>query len=347
MNLFSDPGNLRYRLTIIIPVLVFLTSLLSAFVSQAAHPHDSGVTYAMIFGIALFASGCAFLVCLGLTRPLQTLLRKAAGLVRLETKPSERGRFIEVYNLMEKLTTYLKSQGMAGEEEKGLLKDMERLDYLLPLGYMSLAVAHEVRNPLTTIRGMSELLMSKKPEPDEQRYLETILGAAGKIEAFTTQLLDLTDDVLASEMLDLNGLVEEAMADSMARFPGITWQFHKGDLPSVTGDRTKLYQVFQNIIKNAFEMEGEAGLVEVSSRAEGDVAIVTVYNRSSHIDPGDEQTIFKPFFTKRKGGKGLGLFIGLRNVRLHGGTIDVKSQNPGVTFVIKLPTAGAGPENDR
>ena len=115
----------------------------------------------------------------------------------------------------------------------------------------------------------------------------------------------------------------------------------------MAGDRTKLYQVFQNIIKNAFEMEGEAGLVEVSSRAEGDAAIVTVYNRSSHIDPGDEQTIFKPFFTKRKGGKGLGLFIGLRNVRLHGGTIDVKSQNPGVTFVIKLPTAGAGPENDR
>jgi signal transduction histidine kinase len=336
-SLFSDPKNLRYRLTLVIPMLVFLTSLLSAFVSRGIEGDESHTSYAIVAVIALFCSACSFFVCLGIMRPLDPLLRKVGSLVRFESRRSERGQLIEVYHLMEKVMGYLKSQGVSSEGQKAILRDMERLDYLLPLGYMSLAVAHEVRNPLTTIRGMSELLMARKGDPDQEKYLETILGAAGKIEAFTTQLLDLTDDVVASEPMDLNEVVEEALQVCATLFPGVHFRFQKKELPVVTGDRTKLYQAFQNIIKNAFEVEKEDGFVEVSASVQGHEISVSVYNRSSRIDPGDEEMIFKPFFTRKKGGKGLGLFISLRNVRLHGGTIDLLSERAGVTFVARLP----------
>jgi len=67
--------------------------------------------------------------------------------------------------------------------------------------------------------------------------------------------------------------------------------------------------------------------------------LLSLYNRSSRVEQAIVQTIFKPFFTKKKGGRGIGLFIAMRNVKIHGGNINVTSGDNGTIFTITLPVA--------
>jgi hypothetical protein len=119
-------------------------------------------------------------------------------------------------------------------------------------------------------------------------------------------------------------------------FKDVTCDLQKGKLPLFTGDRNKIYQAIHNILKNAFDYERDGGYVRVTSVVDQSI-IISIYNRSSKIEQEITETIFKPFFSKRKGGKGIGLFISMRNVKIHGGDIKVTSGDEGTIFTITLP----------
>ena len=104
---------------------------------------------------------------------------------RLEEIRKKRGKMIEVYSVLDRLIEYIREK--ANEDEKStLLSGIENLDYIIPLGYMSLMVAHEVRNPLATITGMSQLLKQKITDESQKQYIDAMLNAARKIDIFTS-----------------------------------------------------------------------------------------------------------------------------------------------------------------
>ncbi|MCX5816173.1 MAG: HAMP domain-containing sensor histidine kinase [Proteobacteria bacterium] len=333
---FKDPKNLRYSLNTIIPVVVFLTSILAAVTARSFYTNPR-TDYIWIISVSLFASLCSLFVVLAVTQPLKELLTRAEQLVRFQGKKSERGQMIEIYQLIERLIELVKSEETGKRGDKtNVIEGIERLDYLLPLGYMSLMVAHEVRNPLSTITGMSELLKEKMEGSETKAYADAILDAARKIDVFTKELLDFTDAELETDEVDINRIVEEVIKAVSRDFKEVEFEFEKGDAVLFVGDSNKLFQAIHNIIKNAFEYEKSGGFVRVKTDF-SDPVTISVFNKSSSIDENDLDSIFKPFFTKKKGGKGLGLFIAMRNVKLHGGDIKVESGEGGTMFTIQLP----------
>jgi signal transduction histidine kinase len=335
---FRDPENLRYRLGLVVPIVTFLTSILTAVTIGSVKP-ISDAYYAWILALSVFSALCIVAVTLAVTQPLKELITRAQQLLHFQQTKSGKSQMLEVYELIEKLMELARSkQGQEPVEQATIVEGLERLDYLLPLGYMSLMVAHEVRNPLSTITGMTELLKEKVEDPQLKTYLQVSLDAAKKIDVFTKELLDFTDNEIFKERFDLNVLVEESVKALALQFKDVECVFDKGSIPLLEGDRNKIYQAIHNILKNAFEYEREGGLVRVTTGFDETIHVL-IYNRSSRVDAEHVDTIFKPFFTKKKGGRGIGLFVSMRNIKLHGGTIEVESDDKGTTFKIGLPLA--------
>ncbi len=324
-------------------MLVFLTSVLAAAVASSLPP--SPRFYALLFGTAAFSAACAFVIVRAMTHPIQELVQKAERTMRFEEARKDRGQMIEIYQFMERLIDFVKSRETESGEKSGILEQVENLDYILPLGYMSLMVAHEVRNPLSTITGMTELLKAKTERGTERAYLEKILEASRKIDRFTKELLDFTDNELLKEEFDVREAVEEVKELLSQEFQGIECEvLGTGGFP-YRGDRQKIQQALQNLMRNAFEFErlaGTGGFVRVSVSHRGHLEI-SVYNRGSRIEKEDLENIFKPFFTKKKGGWGIGLAIAKRNAEMHGGEITVESGAQGTTFFLRLPLQGRNP----
>ncbi len=339
---FKNPGNLRYSLNTIIPLVAFLTSLFSIAIGlNVIVSAKNNVVWFWIFGVCFFSAFCALIVVRAMTQPINDLVKKAEQYVRLEEFRKERGQMIEVYKLIERLMDYVQTRPDE-DERKTLIESMEKLDYIIPLGYMSLMVAHEVRNPLNTITGMSELLQQRVTDDSQRRYIETMLEAAKKIDVFTHELLDFTDNELMLEEFDIYEVIREATSAIGEDHKNVRIDHpKKGQLPCLA-DRTKLYQVIHNILKNAAGYEKDGGIVKVDVKHDEEKIAIAIYNKDSHIEEGDYESIFKPFFTKKRGGKGLGLFIGMRNMKLHGGNIRVESGDHGTTFTIELPVMKKG-----
>lgn len=333
-NFFKDPSNLRYSLNTIIPLVVFLTSLLSGAVAASMIRQSKAVSL-WIFGASLFSSLCSLVVILAMTRPILELVKRAEKLVRFEESRKEKGQMIEVYKMIETLVEFVKKREDE-EGKEGIMEDVDKLDYIIPLGYMSLMVAHEVRNPLNTITGMSELLKQKIEDGSQRPYIDAMLDAAKKIDKFTSELLDFTDNELTKETFDVNDLIEEVRDNLHQEFVDVMSEFQKTKNLPYFGDRTKIYQAVYNVARNAYEYEKNGGQVIIKTSINGSIR-VSVYNKSSKIEEDDLRSLFKPFFAKKKGGRGLGLFISKKNVKLHNGDIKVESGEEGTTFTIVLP----------
>lgn len=333
-----DPNNLRYSLSIIMPLIVFLTSLLSIAVgANILAPIKTKMIWVWILSASLFSSLCAFIVMRTMIHPINDLVHKAQQYVKFESFKKEKGQMIEVYRLIEVLMEYVRSKADEGEKNT-LMQGIANLDYIIPLGYMSLMVAHEVRNPLNTITGMSELLKQKITDESQIVYIETLLEAANKINIFTRELLDFNDNELAMERLDIRDIIDEVIRNLMqVQKKQITCEFNRGAELICFVDRTKIYQIIANIVKNAIDHEKDGGYIKIDTEMKNGLISLSIYNRSSKIEDKDYDSIFKPFFTMKKGGKGLGLFIAMRNIKLHGGDITIKSGDDGTTFTVKLP----------
>ena len=334
---FRDPNNLNYNLRIIVPLIVFLTSLLAlAIGSNILAPIKTNLIWAWIIAACLFSAFCSFIIMRAMTQPINDLVKKAEQYVKLEELRKKRGKMIEVYSVLDRLIEYIREK--ANEEEKSaLLSGVENLDYIIPLGYMSLMVAHEVRNPLATITGMSQLLKQKATDESQNKYIDAMMNAARKIDVFTSELLDLNDNELAREEFDINDVIEEAIRNLSQEMRQVTCTFQRDRTLPCFADRTKIYQVIFNILRNATYYEKEHGVINVGIREEKETMYISIFNQHSKIEQEHLQSLFKPFFTKKKGGKGFGLFICLRNVKLHGGDIKVESGDAGTTFTIELP----------
>ncbi len=334
---FKDPGNLRYSLNTIVPLVAFLTSLFSITIGlNVIASARSNVVWFWIFGVCLFSALCGLAVVRAMTQPLNDLVKKAEQFVRLEEFRKERGQMMEVYKLIERLMDHVQTRADEGERTT-LMESMEKLDYIIPLGYMSLMVAHEVRNPLNTITGMSELLQQRVTDDSQRRYIAATLEASKKIDVFTRELLDFTDNELTTEEFNIYEVVHDAIAATTEEYKDVRIDYpRKGSLVCFA-DRTKLYQVVHNILKNAAAYEKGGGTVKIDVKHDNARISILVFNKNSRIQKSEYESVFKPFYTRKKGGKGLGLFIGMRNMKLHGGDIKVDSSESGTTFTIELP----------
>jgi PAS domain S-box-containing protein len=226
-------------------------------------------------------------------------------------------------------------------EKQRIREEIRRADQLAVLGGMAARVAHEIRTPLSTIRGLLELLHADLPSNDANRgYMERIIQAVDRQDRLVENLLTLANAELdTSQPISLRGLIDDVVGmlppDSRLRIAATERP------PHVWGDAFRLSEVFTNLVQNALEATPADGIVEVRVEAGGDARVrVSVRNTGSGIPAELRERIFQPFFTTKARGTGLGLAIARQIVDAHQGRLDVTSDGVSeTTFVVDLPIA--------
>ena len=202
--------------------------------------------------------------------------------------------------------------------------------------------AHELRNPLTTVYSTIQFIESQHPEVKDFKYWSNLSYDLEFMNDLLTQLSDYSkSEKLQLNTFSLRHLLEQISLSFAASIANSDVEYTSKISPSITqitGDKTKLQEVFLNLLKNAFDASYPNKTIYLE--ASSDETSVTIIIRDTGCGITEEQlpTIFEPFVTYKKNGSGLGLAICNKIIQAHGGTISVESvQNIGTTFFIHLP----------
>ena len=218
---------------------------------------------------------------------------------------------------------------------------------LAALGRITAGVAHEVKNPLNSMRlWLENLKESLPPEQDAgaQQAVQVLDKEIDRLDAVVKRFLDFTRPVeLKLEATDLAELLREVMrvAHPQLQRAGVEVEELLGNgIPEVWADRDLLKQAVLNLVLNAAEAMTSGGELRVELGRRGEMAEISVSDTGKGIPTENQQKIFQLFFTTRPGGSGIGLATTFRIVQLHNGSIDFQSEaGRGTTFRIELPLA--------
>ncbi len=214
------------------------------------------------------------------------------------------------------------------------------------MGELSAVLAHELRNPLSSIKGAAQILMQEwghqKPQGE---FLSIILDEVDALTALTTEFLDfarpLYPELTWGSWNDIVGRAVESVRP-LAEAASIAIELDIDDaLPSVLLDHYQTERAVRNLLLNAVEASSHGDEVMVrTSCADGDLT-VAVTDAGVGIPPDQMTRVFVPFFTTKLTGTGLGLPMARKIAQHHGGEVTVvRNDGPGMTFIIHLPAFG-------
>ena len=230
---------------------------------------------------------------------------------------------------------------------------IERLDASFnQMKQFSVDVAHELKTPLTILKGESELALTKTLTQEEmQEILTSFLEEIVRLSRIVDDLLTLTKAdagqlTLRREPLRLDAVLEELCEDAVALGANKEIRVDLGDHPpaAVLGDPLRIRQLFRNLIKNAVQYTDRGGIIQISSRIDGARVVTAIRDSGMGITPEQLKKIFDRFYradearSRLSGGSGLGLSIARRMAELQGGSIRAESSpGHGTTFFVELP----------
>jgi len=211
------------------------------------------------------------------------------------------------------------------------------------LGSQTAGVAHEVKNPLNSMRLWLEVLKANMPvDREPQQAVKMLDSEIDRLDHAVKTFLNFTKPVeLKLEETDLRVLLDEivdAARPSIAK-AGLTLRADLPvGLPPVLVDRQLIHQAVLNLLLNACDFTDPGGTIGLRLGRSGEYAVVEVQDSGRGISPDDQKKIFQLFFTTRPGGTGIGLANTFRFVQLHNGRIEFESEKGrGTTFRVELP----------
>lgn len=234
-----------------------------------------------------------------------------------------------------------------------LEEQLKRADRLSALGVLAAGMAHEIRNPLTGMKMIVQLLVADLSEGDPKREpLSIIQNEIDRLERIIANLLDFARPIKPKEIpIDLREIIDACLLliHNQIRKSGINLEKRfPENLPTVIGDPDQLKQVFLNILTNAIHATKSGGQLDVCIDNRSNNIVTAIHDTGCGIPAGKIRSIFDPFMTTKEDGTGLGLSVALRIIEEHSGRIEVDSvEGQGTTFSVSLPlpvaTNGAPP----
>jgi two-component system, NtrC family, sensor histidine kinase HydH len=259
----------------------------------------------------------SFLIVISLS-PLKMILKKIFSYFY----PKSKDVFTSLYEFDEKL-----------EREKAVM-----------LAEMAPVLAHEIRNPLGSIKGAAQYLKEEATTDEQKELLNIIIEGTDRLNTVVSKFLDYARPYqLNLQLQNINAIIQKAIsiiaANKLVEEFTIVQELDK-NLPGVKVDEQQFMQVILNIALNAIESMPQGGTLTFRTSSEGPGEIrVTISDTGTGISNKDLKDIFKPFFTTKERGIGLGLAICQKIIKEHGGSISVKSiLSGGTAFFIKFKT---------
>lgn len=222
-------------------------------------------------------------------------------------------------------------------------EQLRRADRLSALGELSAGMAHEIRNPLGSIKGAVEIIKDDyAPAEAKYEFIQILLKETERLNQIVQEFLGFAKPKNPEfEFVDLNEAIESVLTliGQEARKAGVIIERHLD--PSIgkrSLDAGLLKQAFLNLILNAIQAMPAGGLLTVESTLRNREIEVKISDTGTGISEENRKKLFSPFFTTKKNGTGLGLAVTYRIIENHRGRIEVVSEpDKGATFLVKIP----------
>ncbi|MEW6367768.1 MAG: ATP-binding protein [Acidobacteriota bacterium] len=243
----------------------------------------------------------------------------------------------------QKMLTVMARQGATAIEKHKLEKKLLDVERLAVIGEFAARVAHEVRNPLTSIKGFTFLIGRPKTTPEQiGQYTSLIIEEIDRMDRIIKDLLHFSrKGVLHAREHSIEEVIDRAvtLTESQRLDAGVEIDRRSScDGVRLMIDGERMLQVFLNLIINALHAMPAGGKLRVESRAEDREVAVEVTDTGCGIPQDQVESIFDPFFTTKETGTGLGLAIAKRILEEHKGDIAVESiEGEGTRFTVRLP----------
>lgn len=222
---------------------------------------------------------------------------------------------------------------------------LRRSEKLTTVGQLAAGVAHEIRNPLTTMRGFLQL--QKEKQMLVPLHVELMLSELERINLIVSEFLILAKpQAVHFELKDVGPIMRDVISllDSHAHLFGISFDYEDSGEPALIHcEENQLKQVFINIVKNAIEAMPDGGKITVRHRIEGSHVVVIIRDEGQGVPEDILPMLGEPFFTSKETGTGLGLMVSQRIIQAHKGSFEIESKwTFGTTVIVKIPKAHEG-----
>lgn len=231
-------------------------------------------------------------------------------------------------------------------ERKKTEEVLHQQDKLAAVGQLAAGVAHEIRNPLTTMKGYTEFMQLDETHEERQEYLSIILDEIDRVNNIVEDFMVLAKPKAAElEERDIIPIIKNVVSflEFEARNRNVKIGFeYQQDIIQIECDENRLKQVFLNFIKNGIEAMPDGGNITVRAGIINNQVQIAIKDTGVGIPQEKLKNIGEPFFTTKKNGNGLGLMVSFKIIESHNGKVFIESElNKGTTFNIVLPAKSA------
>jgi len=232
------------------------------------------------------------------------------------------------------------------EQQKVEVK-MARLDRLNIIGEMAASIGHEVRNPLTTVRGFMQLFHGKKAFGEHKEHLDLMIEELDRANAILTEFLSLAKNKkIEFKACDMNEIITNLFplirADALREGKEVLLELNS--FAPIVADLNEMRQLILNLTRNGLDAMEKGGTLTLSTALDGDDIVLAIKDTGTGIPPEIYEKLSTPFITTKEKGTGLGLSVCYRIAERHNAKIIVSTGTRGTTFYIRF--SPSAPEQD-
>lgn len=224
-------------------------------------------------------------------------------------------------------------------ERKELEKEMIRLDKMDMVGIMAAGIGHEIRNPMTTVRGFLQLLSSREAEQEKLEYFELMIQELDRANSIISEYLTLAKDKLVTlKIQSLNSVISALLpllqAGAIVSDINVTTQLD--DIPDLLIDDKEIRQMLLNLVRNGIEAMSAGGVLTIRTYQDNRDVILEVDDQGPGIDPKIIDRLGTPFVTSKDHGTGLGLAAIYSIANRHNAKVSFSTGPMGTTFYVRF-----------